>query len=597
MIEFTAGGYIELWCDGAVVSRHRVEREAIESAAAHGPGIYELRFPTVHVIIGLPVSAPDAPELGTPIVTSTTMLTVPLARATSGPTALDTYVLERSPISVSWAEIARGADIFGTAGFVDSGLTPDTTYYYRAKAIDTNGRESEYCAVVAETTAAVVGTDTTALPAPALNTPSVTGLNVTLSWSAVTDPTVSGQTTSGLKQYNVRKNGAFLTSVAAGTTTYTDASAVGVHTYTVRSEDNAGNKSGDSNTVQATVAQPGTSAIDWNPGHYIQAFNDSTWPATTDVDNVIAYVNARSYLKGIVIRRYWSALESTPGNYTFDIVDHAINALNSDKRVWLQLQLVRFNTSSSDGSQIIPAYLTSPTYSGGVFADEKSPGLYDLNTKVWLPSVMGRYVALITELGQRYNATTKFAGFVNSEMTFGSNLDNPAANFDGATHIDLITDSLIPGIRAAMPAKCFMFYMNFLSDGNDVPDKFERVRDAIRAYDGIISGPDTDPAIGGKRGMQYARGVQGSPAVDCRGLIGIGCGCQFPDLGSTSSLQTGNSPGWTGQQYIEWMYGTQQITHGVWAYYPNSGKLQGALSYIQANPSLAYVSTYPSEYP
>jgi len=49
VISFVAGGYIEVWRNTQLVSRHRVEREAIESCCNHGPGRYELRYPTVRV--------------------------------------------------------------------------------------------------------------------------------------------------------------------------------------------------------------------------------------------------------------------------------------------------------------------------------------------------------------------------------------------------------------------------------------------------------------------------------------------------------------------------------------------------------------------
>lgn len=56
MIEFTASGYIEVWKDGSVVSRHRVEREAIESCARLGAGDYILTYPSVTVkVSGAPV--------------------------------------------------------------------------------------------------------------------------------------------------------------------------------------------------------------------------------------------------------------------------------------------------------------------------------------------------------------------------------------------------------------------------------------------------------------------------------------------------------------------------------------------------------------
>lgn len=51
MIEFTASGFIEVWKDAQVVSKHRVEREAIESCARHGAGTYTVTYPVVTVVV------------------------------------------------------------------------------------------------------------------------------------------------------------------------------------------------------------------------------------------------------------------------------------------------------------------------------------------------------------------------------------------------------------------------------------------------------------------------------------------------------------------------------------------------------------------
>lgn len=51
MIEFTSTGYIEVRQGSAVLSRHRVEREAIESCAKNGTGSYELHYPVVRVTV------------------------------------------------------------------------------------------------------------------------------------------------------------------------------------------------------------------------------------------------------------------------------------------------------------------------------------------------------------------------------------------------------------------------------------------------------------------------------------------------------------------------------------------------------------------
>ena len=49
LISFTAGGYIEVKRNAQLISRHRVEREAIESCVNSGPGRYELHYPVVRV--------------------------------------------------------------------------------------------------------------------------------------------------------------------------------------------------------------------------------------------------------------------------------------------------------------------------------------------------------------------------------------------------------------------------------------------------------------------------------------------------------------------------------------------------------------------
>jgi hypothetical protein len=52
LLEFTAG-YIEVYRDGLLISRHRMEREAIQSIQAHAEtaesGEYEIRQPVIKV--------------------------------------------------------------------------------------------------------------------------------------------------------------------------------------------------------------------------------------------------------------------------------------------------------------------------------------------------------------------------------------------------------------------------------------------------------------------------------------------------------------------------------------------------------------------
>src|SRR5439155_5148013 len=62
--------------------------------------------------------------------------------------------------------------------------------------------------------------DTTAPTVPGLTATAASSSQINLSWSAATDPTVSGATTSGLKGYKLYRNGVYLKDVLApGTST------------------------------------------------------------------------------------------------------------------------------------------------------------------------------------------------------------------------------------------------------------------------------------------------------------------------------------------------------------------------------------------
>ena len=68
---------------------------------------------------------------------------------------------------------------------------------------------------------------------------------INLSWSASTD--TGG---SGLKGYNVYKNGAYLKQVTTTSTTDTGLNASTSYSYTVSAVDNAGNQSAQSQSIK-----------------------------------------------------------------------------------------------------------------------------------------------------------------------------------------------------------------------------------------------------------------------------------------------------------------------------------------------------------
>jgi hypothetical protein len=272
--EFVSQGYIEVWFGGELVSRHRVEREAVESVLRDDrDGEYELRFPTVRVIHKKPIIEPSAPEIGTPTA-SVSALSIPLVRASTGPTNVTEYVLQRSATSPptigddGWAEIARGA-LFASGPYVDSGLPNSTQFWYRALAVDTTGRQSRWAATVTGTTPA--GGDTTAPTVPTGLLVSQGGSGVLLvSWTASTDA-------SGIASYDVLRGtgdgsgGVVGSGAVVATVTGTSYSDSGLtlgqeYYYRVLARDNAGNTSAYTARVFATPSAPqgGGVALDYN---------------------------------------------------------------------------------------------------------------------------------------------------------------------------------------------------------------------------------------------------------------------------------------------------------------------------------------------
>ncbi len=99
--------------------------------------------------------------------------------------------------------------------------------------------------------------DTTPPSVPAgLTATAISTSQINLSWVASTDPTVSGQVTSGLAGYRVYRGGTQIATVT--TTSYSDTglSPSTTYTYTIAAYDVAGNVSAQSSSASATTQAP-----------------------------------------------------------------------------------------------------------------------------------------------------------------------------------------------------------------------------------------------------------------------------------------------------------------------------------------------------
>jgi len=125
-------------------------------------------------------------------------------------------------------------------------------------------------------------TDTTPPSVPGTLSYTVSGTTITLNWGASTDN--SGG--SGLAGYNVYRDGALITSAGTGTSYQDSQPATATVSYFVRARDNAGNLSGNSNTVTRSGTQPGDTTPPSIPGTLSYTVSGTTitlnWGASTD---------------------------------------------------------------------------------------------------------------------------------------------------------------------------------------------------------------------------------------------------------------------------------------------------------------------------
>ncbi|GAA1630850.1 hypothetical protein GCM10009679_39920 [Saccharothrix algeriensis] len=174
------------------------------------------------------------------------------------------YTTSGTTITLNWGASTdnsggsgiKGYDVFRNGTFVvttgnvttwsDTQAASATVSYY-VRARDNADNVSGNSNTVTRT-----GGDVTAPSTPGNLTQSTSGTTITLNWTGSTDN--SGG--SGLAGYNVYRDGGLIATIGTATTYQDSQPATATVSYFVRARDNAGNLSGNSNTVTRTGTQP-----------------------------------------------------------------------------------------------------------------------------------------------------------------------------------------------------------------------------------------------------------------------------------------------------------------------------------------------------
>jgi hypothetical protein len=184
------------------------------------------------------------------------------------------------------------------------------THTITAQATDSSGNLGTSATITVTVNNQTVGGDTTPPSIPTnLSASALSSSQINLAWTASTDPTVPGQTTSGLAGYKIYRGGVQVGTSATNSYSDTGLSASTQYTYAVSAYDNAGNTSAQSGSASATTSGTGNK---FTAGEQIQAtanLNVRSTPngtiVTTEKNGSLGTIAAGPVLGAAGIYNWW----------------------------------------------------------------------------------------------------------------------------------------------------------------------------------------------------------------------------------------------------------------------------------------------------
>jgi hypothetical protein len=311
----------------------------------------------------------------------------------------------------------------------------------------------------------------------------------------------------------------------------------------------------------SVLTAPSIATKKFNPGHYMLPY---TGESLATVLNRTDEVCAEPALKGMQVRMYWAALETSGGQYTFDGVERLYRRLATcKKRLILQVLAAKFD-ERSDG--IVPADLANrlaKTEKGYI-------------ARFWEPEVMDRFIALNTALGERFDREPYFEGMIIAETATGKAGDG----YTASAFLAQMTRAT-KAIAAAWPTSRVIVFNNFIQ-GSTTQQAVDFMK-TLSASGVALGGPDVlPPPHAGTLGERIYRGELGG--VDYRGRMLSGFSVQIPELGGSKGEHTP-------RELYDHCARTNKCRYMFWVRNTTAGGAAqkwstGILPFIRANPSL-----------
>jgi len=209
-----------------------------------------------------------------------------------------------------------------------------------------------------------------------------------------------------------------------------------------------------SQVLAGTIITGTTIGVKWYPGHYYHVMSGD--PSVDSFNMKAAYTEmntASSSIAGIQLRLSWKQLEPTKDGYDFHIIDgHLAKLISTKKRLFL---FIAHKGDALDGG-VVPDYIKSI---GGSYTYKSSLNskVITENAKFWEDAVRDRFIKLLNQLGNKYNAHSHFVGVALPETSMGEDSVTDAQESKYFTNLLFINQTM----RLAFPNTLTTQFTNF----------------------------------------------------------------------------------------------------------------------------------------